>query len=65
MRKHNKTSKLIFTLGIFIFAFGVAFNQRLGITDSPEPYASLSIPLIVLGLIVIVVSNFFGRKQAK
>ncbi len=46
-----------------MFAFGFAFNQTLKIIDSAKPYASYSVPLIIVGLslltlaMVIVLSN--------
>ncbi|MEN1969067.1 hypothetical protein WMZ97_13455 [Lentibacillus sp. N15] len=62
MGKHNKTSKWIFTIGIFLFALGFAFNHG---TDTTESYTYFSKPLIVLGLIVVIVSNFLKTKSRR
>ncbi|ASN05263.1 hypothetical protein [Virgibacillus necropolis] len=59
MRKHTKTSKVTYYIGIFLFAAGFAF----GTTDVSVSYASLSIPLIVIGIIILISTNFFKSKE--
>ncbi|SES07304.1 hypothetical protein SAMN05518872_10421 [Psychrobacillus sp. OK032] len=42
---------------------GFSFNQTIGIADTPEPYSTFSIPLIVIGIILGVVSNFYKKSK--
>ena len=44
-------------------AAGFAFNQTFWIVDTPEPYAIFSIPLIVIGIILGGVSNFYKKSK--
>ncbi|OAB27731.1 hypothetical protein PMSM_24675 [Paenibacillus macquariensis subsp. macquariensis] len=60
-KSYNEWEDISLT-GIFIFAFGFAFNRELGIIDIQEPYSSLSVPLITLGIILLICSNFFEKK---
>ncbi|MEK4486077.1 hypothetical protein MHH81_10875 [Psychrobacillus sp. FSL H8-0484] len=63
MKRHTKTGKILFYLGVWLMAAGFAFNQTFGIADTPEPYATFSIPLIVIGIILGVVSNFYKKSK--
>ncbi|MBP3951724.1 hypothetical protein [Bacillus suaedae] len=60
MRKHNKTGKILYFIGIWINAIGLALLWVEGI---PEPYPSFSIPLIVLGVILLISTNFFKKGK--
>lgn len=65
LKKHTKFGKVFFWFGLLFFMSGVAFNQRLGvITEGPEILSTFSIPLIILGIILIVISNFFRNKNS-
>ncbi|WP_132010076.1 hypothetical protein [Mesobacillus foraminis] len=63
MMKRTKIGKILYYTGILLFAAGFAFNQRIGIADTPEPYGALSLPLIVAGIVLVITSNFY--KQVK
>ncbi|NQX66971.1 hypothetical protein HQN90_12675 [Paenibacillus alba] len=63
MKNRTTTGKIFAFMGIFIFALGFAFNRDLGIIDTLEPYSSLSIPLIAIGIISLISSNFFKKKK--
>ncbi|MFD1849319.1 hypothetical protein D8M05_15925 [Oceanobacillus bengalensis] len=63
MKKHNRTGKLLYFIGILLFAIGFTLNQTIGIIEAPEPYTSFSIPLIVIGIILLVASNFFKSSK--
>jgi len=65
MKNRTTIGKIFAFLGIFIFAFGFAFNRDLGITDTPAPYSSLSIPLIAIGIISLISSNLFKKNTTK
>ncbi|TFJ91696.1 hypothetical protein E4U82_16335 [Lentibacillus salicampi] len=65
-RRFNRTGKVIAFIGIWVFAFGIAFNETIaGISGTPDLLASLSIPLIVIGIIMLITSNFFKRKRER
>ncbi len=63
MKRYNKFGKILFYIGILLSAVGFSFNQRIGIADTPEPYATFSIPLIVIGIILLVISNFYKKSK--
>ncbi|WP_223701058.1 UbiA prenyltransferase family protein [Sutcliffiella deserti] len=56
MKKHNKVGRVLFFIGTFFTAFGLAFRF---LSDTPEPFFTFSIPLIIAGIILLVASNFF------
>lgn len=60
MKKHSPLGKVIFWLGFLLFVLGIAFNDSLGwIADGPKILSSFSIPSIITGVILIIISNFF------
>lgn len=65
LKNYKKTGKILAYVGIWIFAFGFAFNGTIGITDPPDFLATLSIPLIVIGIIMLIGSNFYKRKRRR
>lgn len=64
-KRFNRTGKVLAFIGIWVFAFGIAFNTTLGISNTSDSMASLSIPLIVIGIIMLITLNFFKRKSEK
>ena len=46
-------------MGIWVFAFGFA----LKFVGVPQVNSSFSIPLIILGILLIIVSNFFKKNK--
>jgi glycopeptide antibiotics resistance protein len=63
LKRYNKIGKFLFYIGILLSAVGFSFNQSIGIADTPDPYATLSIPFIVIGIILLVVSNFYKKSK--
>lgn len=64
MKKHNPLGKGFFWIGFALFILGLAFNESIGlIPENPETLSSFSVPSIIFGIVMIVVSNFFGRKD--
>lgn len=61
MRKYTRTGKIILNVGTWLSGLGIALNATLGITDTPEP--SFSIPLIVIGIILIIMSNLLKVRE--
>ena len=65
MKKHTKLGKSIFWLGFLFFITGMMFNERIGtITDGPEVFSTFSLPLLITGIIIVLISNFFTNKKA-
>lgn len=63
--KKNKKGKALFFVGIWLCAFGFAFNHALGIiNDIPKLLSTLSIPLLIVGIILLVTSNFYKRQSS-
>ncbi|MCA0987349.1 hypothetical protein [Guptibacillus algicola] len=54
--------RILFPLGVWITAIGIAFNESF-IKEIPDYLSVLSIPLLISGLVLIVASNFFRKKQ--
>ncbi|MEF7564408.1 hypothetical protein V4V35_15435 [Bacillus infantis] len=59
----SKTGKTLYFLGMALFAAGFAVNPLLDIGDVPEAVSNLSIPVIIVGLLLIAASNFFKRNH--
>lgn len=65
LKEFNRKGKTIAFIAIWVAAIGFAFNKTIGISDTPDSLASLSIPLIVIGILLLIASNFFRRKREK
>ena len=62
VEKENPTGKWLVYLGLWIFAAGFAFSEFIGIEGTPDLLESASIPLVVIGLLMVILSNFFHKK---
>lgn len=60
MRKHNETGRLLYYIGIFVSAFGIALEL---VDDTPEPLSVIAMPLIIIGVILLIASNFFRKNK--
>ncbi|MGR9049638.1 hypothetical protein ACQ4XT_13515 [Halobacillus faecis] len=63
--RKTTTGKWLAHLGLWIFAAGLAFSEILGIDGTPDLLKAASIPMIVIGLLMIITSNFFNKKSSK
>jgi hypothetical protein len=64
MKKHTTFGKVIGWLGFLFFMLGFTFNGKIGvISDAPENLAALSVPGIIIGIVLMIISNFFRRKN--
>ncbi|WP_080874519.1 hypothetical protein [Oceanobacillus timonensis] len=64
MKKHTKLGKRIFWAGFLFTMLGIAFNKSIGtITDGPEILSTFSVPSIIIGIIIVITSNFFTNKK--
>ncbi|WP_018930510.1 hypothetical protein [Gracilibacillus lacisalsi] len=64
MTKHTLFGKVIFWLGFLIFILGFMFNETLGIIqDVPASVYSFSMPAIIIGIILIIISNVFKKEN--
>ncbi|WML44280.1 hypothetical protein [Neobacillus sp. PS3-40] len=59
MGKFTKLGKVMAFIGIWIFASGAAF-KTLAVS---EPYSTLSIPLMIVGILLLIASNFFKDRR--
>lgn len=60
-RGKTKTGKWFVYIGIWTFAFGLAFSEWVGMEGTPPLLEAASIPMIIMGLLLIVLSNFFRK----
>lgn len=65
LKRFNRKGKMIAFIGIWIAAIGFAFNKTIGVSGTPDSLGSLSIPLIVIGILLLIASNFFRIKREK
>lgn len=56
MKKRNKIGRLLFFIGTVLSACGIALGL---IKDTPEPLSTFSMPFIIVGVIVLIMSNFY------
>ncbi|WP_345240608.1 hypothetical protein [Pontibacillus salipaludis] len=62
-RGKSTAGKVLAYVGLWVFAAGFAFSDLLGIEGTPELLETLSIPLMVIGVLMLVSSNFFRLKN--
>ena len=60
MKKHNKIGRILYFTGIWLNAIGLALAFVEGI---PEPFPAFAIPMIVVGVILLIASNFFKKNR--
>lgn len=65
LSRKSKTRKVILTIGFILFVLGIIFNKTLGLTDTPEFFESTSLPMIIIGVIMLVASNFLKNSEGK
>lgn len=66
MKIHTPLGKVIYWLGFLLFILGIGFNENFGIiSDSPGILTSFSIPAIIIGIILLLISNFFKKRNKK
>ncbi|MBA2174847.1 hypothetical protein H0266_08075 [Halobacillus locisalis] len=63
-KRKTTTGKWLAYLGLWIFAAGFAFSEIIGIEGTPDLLASASIPLIVIGILMLIISNFFKEERS-
>ncbi len=63
MKKHTKLGKVIYWLGFLLFILGIGFHEKVGIiTDSPVVFSTFSLPAIIIGIILLFISNFSKKR---
>lgn len=58
----NKVGKVILIIEFILFILGVIFNKKLGLVDTPMFLESISLPLIIIGVILLITSNLFQEN---
>ncbi len=64
-KRQTTTGKWLAYLGLWIFAAGFAFSEIIGIEGTPSLLRSASIPMIVIGILMLIISNFFNEERYK
>lgn len=55
MKKQNKKAKILFFIGIWFSAWGISFML---INEEPKLFSTFSIPLIIIGVLLLIATNF-------
>lgn len=65
MKKHTKFGKVIGWLGFLFFISGLLFFSESGVLaeDIPEVFYPFALTSIIIGVILLVLSNFFRKKN--
>ncbi len=63
LSKKSERVKKIFTIGFILFISGIIFNKSLGLADTSEFLETISLPLIIFGVIMLITSNFFRGNE--
>jgi len=61
MKKHTKLGKVIYWLGFLFFISGLLFFSGRGVMaeDIPETFYPFALPSTIIGIILLIISNFF------
>ena len=66
IKKYTKVGNIIFYIGLLVFIFGLSMNEDIGWKKYyPEDYTTYSMPIMILGVVIIVGTNFFRKKKQK
>lgn len=66
IKKYTKAGNIIFYIGLLVFIFGLSMNEDIGWKKYyPEDYTNYSMPIMILGVVIIVGTNFFRKKKQK
>ncbi|WP_010174761.1 hypothetical protein [Bacillus coahuilensis] len=60
MKNQHILRRVLFFIGTWLSSIGIAF----WIVDSvPEPFSTLSMPLLISGSALLIASNFFKKEK--
>ncbi|WP_027953695.1 hypothetical protein [Halobacillus kuroshimensis] len=65
LNRKSTTGKWLAYPGIWIFAAGFSFSEIIGMEGMPNLLGSASIPMIGIGLLMLIISNFFKEERAE
>ena len=63
-KRKTTIGKWLVYVGLWIFAAGFAFSDFIDIEGTPNLLESASLPMIVIGLLMVITSNFFNKKRS-
>ncbi|ASN06768.1 hypothetical protein [Virgibacillus necropolis] len=64
IKKYTKAGNIIFYIGLLVFVFGLSMNEDIGWKKYyPEHYTSYSLPIMLAGVAIVIVTNFFRKKK--
>ncbi|KGX92507.1 hypothetical protein N781_16840 [Pontibacillus halophilus JSM 076056 = DSM 19796] len=64
LKRKTGAGKWMFFLGIWVFAIGFALSDYIGINGASNVSDATSLSLILIGLILIILSNFTNRQRS-
>ncbi|WP_430787185.1 hypothetical protein VBD025_15780 [Virgibacillus flavescens] len=62
-KKHTKLGKVIVWIGFLFFMSGFFIVTDLAGEDTPEAFYPFAMPSIIIGIILLIASNFFKKKK--
>ncbi len=63
-KRKTAPGKWLAYLGLLIFAVGFSFSDVIGTEGLPNLLESASIPMVVIGFLMIITSNLFNKKPS-
>ncbi|ASK61008.1 hypothetical protein CFK37_01665 [Virgibacillus phasianinus] len=64
IKKYTRAGNIIFYIGLIVFIFGLSMNENIGWKKFyPEHYTSYSTPIMIVGVVIVIVTNFFRKKK--
>lgn len=62
-RGKTTTGKVLAYVGLWIFVAGFVFSDLVGLDGTPNLLETLSIPILIIGMVMVVSSNFFRLRK--
>ncbi|MCD5324181.1 MULTISPECIES: hypothetical protein [Pontibacillus] len=59
----STAGKVLAYVGLWVFAAGFVFSEFVGLEGTPALLQTLSIPVLILGMVMVVSSNFFRIRH--
>lgn len=64
IKKYTKVGNLIFYIGLLVFVLGLSMNKDIGWSKYyPEHYTNYSMPIMIAGVGIVIITNFFRKKK--
>ncbi|WP_102028887.1 hypothetical protein [Salirhabdus sp. Marseille-P4669] len=63
MKKYTLTGNIIFYLGLVVFLAGLLLRDAK--SEAFQPYVEHGTPIMIAGIVIVILTNFFRRKNPK